>query len=317
MPWVDVSKLMAPATGSSTFDVVATNEVAPNGDGAFRTFCAPSHMSFDDPIVFPGQVGRSHLHVFFGNTGTNANSTPGSIRTTGNSTCRGGIANRSAYWVPAMIDTQTGAPVMTDGAGVYYKSGNYAPEKITPIPEGLRMIAGDPSASEPRGQWADFTYRWKCTGGPNNENDKYGSEIPNCDVGATAIMEIMFPQCWDGKNLDSPDHKSHMSYQTYQEVQRSRAEGGNYNNIVCPATHPVIIPAITFNVGYVIKVKDEPLHWRLASDAYSTSKSGGYSAHGDWFNGWMPDVSNSFAQNCVRAKKDCHSHLLGDGRAIF
>ena len=22
----------------------------------------------------------------------------------------------------------------------------------------------------------------------------------------------MFPQCWDGVNLDAPDHKSHMAY---------------------------------------------------------------------------------------------------------
>ena len=61
-------------------------------------------MSFDDPIVFPGQPGRSHLHTFFGNTGANADSTAESIRGTGNSTCRGGIANRSSYWVPTLID---------------------------------------------------------------------------------------------------------------------------------------------------------------------------------------------------------------------
>ena len=25
-------------------------------------------------------------------------------------------------------------------------------------------------------------------------------------------MELMFPSCWNGKDLDSPDHKSHMAY---------------------------------------------------------------------------------------------------------
>ena len=65
-------------------------------------------MAFDDPIVYPGQVGKSHLHVFFGNTGANANSTAASIAGSGNSTCDGGTVNRSAYWVPALIDTRSG-----------------------------------------------------------------------------------------------------------------------------------------------------------------------------------------------------------------
>jgi hypothetical protein len=41
-----------------------------------RTACQFSHMAFDDPIVYPGQPGKSHLHVFFGNTGTNATRPP-------------------------------------------------------------------------------------------------------------------------------------------------------------------------------------------------------------------------------------------------
>ncbi len=34
-----------------------------------------SHFAYDDPIVYPNQRGKSHLHMFFGNTGTNAAST--------------------------------------------------------------------------------------------------------------------------------------------------------------------------------------------------------------------------------------------------
>jgi predicted xylan-binding protein with Ca-dependent carbohydrate-binding module/uncharacterized protein DUF1996 len=83
--------------------IQATTEQAfPSSDGTgdFRTRCTPSHFAFDDPIVYPGQSGQSHMHVFFGNTGSNANSTSESLRTTGNSTCRGGTINRSSYWVP-------------------------------------------------------------------------------------------------------------------------------------------------------------------------------------------------------------------------
>ena len=311
MPTVDATKLMVRATGSSTLDVSPTSEAAPDGDGAFRTSCTPSHMSFDDPIVYPGQTGRSHLHTFFGNTSTNASSTPDSIRNTGNSTCRGGIANRSAYWVPTMIDTKDATPIAPTSVGVYYKNGIFDGSTVNPFPVGLRMIAGDPGATAPRGQWSDFTYRYKCLGGPNNQNDKYGNEIPNCDVGAEIWQEIFFPQCWDGKNLDSPDHKSHMSY--FVTIQ---TPAGAWVP-ACPTTHPVILPQIAFNVIYLVKEKDAPLRYRLASDNYDRSIPGGYSAHGDWFNGWKTDVSDAFASKCIRAKKDCHSHLLGDGRKIF
>src|SRR5205085_7645155 len=116
---VDFIRSMIPAraVGASQEQITVTGQFGvPSDIGAFRISCDFSHMANDDPIVFPNQPGRSHLHTFFGNTGTNAFSTADSIATTGNSTCRGGTANRSAYWVPSMIDTKTGAPVRPAGA---------------------------------------------------------------------------------------------------------------------------------------------------------------------------------------------------------
>jgi hypothetical protein len=294
--------------GASTFNVAPTTEATPSGDGAFRTHCTVAKMGFDDPIVFPGQAGKSHLHTFFGNTGVTAGSTSESLRSSGGSTCRGGIANRSSYWVPTMIDTRDGTPLVPDGMGVYYKASYEVPAAQTqPIPAGLRMIAGDPSATAPHP--AVFSMRYKCVGGPNNSNDSYGPSIPNCDVGAQVWSEIFFPQCWDGVNLDSPDHKSHMSY----VVQDQSPPFAKH----CPSTHPIAIPAITFNVMYTVKQLNAPLKWRLSSDNYDLSLPGGYSSHADWFNGWDNNVSTAWAKNCVQNLKDCHSHLLGDGRMIF
>jgi hypothetical protein len=42
--------------------------------------CRFSHQDADDPTVFPGQAGKSHLHTFFGNTTTGAASTYESLR---------------------------------------------------------------------------------------------------------------------------------------------------------------------------------------------------------------------------------------------
>lgn len=306
--YVDPASFVPDAVGSSTPDVRATDEVAPDSEGDFRTSCTVARMNWNDPIVYPGKADQAHAHVFFGNVKTDANSTTTSLLAAGNSTCRGGIANRSAYWVPMMIDTATSKAVIPQDIGVYYKSGAYPGDQLTQgIPAGLRMIAGNPALARGRTQDEPFATRFKCIGGPNNENDKYGDEIPDCDVGAEVWQEVFFPQCWDGKNLDSPDHKSHMAYTRY-----TASPSGYF----CPPTHPVIIPSITFNVVYTVPAGGTS-KWRLASDTYDAKLPGGYSSHGDWFNGWNPAISDAWFKNCLVAKKDCHSHLLGDGRMIF
>jgi hypothetical protein len=313
---VSDSALLVGSIGSALFQVAPTTERPVDTDlGAFRTSCTFSKMARIDPIVFPGTVGQSHLHTFFGNTAVNENSTSDTLLAFGNSTCRGGIANRSAYWVPTMIDTATGHPVAPDEINVYYKSGVFTGDKLSRgIPPGLRMVAGNPAATVPRTDADVFAYRFKCIGGPNDENDKYGSAIPNCDLGASVWQEVFFPQCWDGVNLDSPDHKSHMSYPVAVPDPSSTR---GWQMLVCPSSHPVILPSISFNVVYTAKTKDAALKWRLASDNYDPAKPGGYSSHGDWFNGWRHDVSEAWFRNCLVAKKDCHSHLLGDGRMIY
>jgi hypothetical protein len=304
---IDASSLPEAAVGIAYDRVQPTAEVAPPADvGAFRIPCSFSHMSFDDPIVYPGVPGAAHLHTFFGNTATSATSTADSIRTSGSSTCLGGTINRSAYWVPTMIDTASGKPIVPDVAGIYYKQGYTLnpPTIIQPLPAGLRMIAGDPTNSSPGSQVALF----KCIGGPNNSNDHYGSSIPNCDAGAQVYQVIVFPQCWDGKNLDSPDHKSHMSYVVV-------APGGS--GYACPSSHPVALPEITFNVIYTVQTPNAALAWRLSSDTYDRSLPAGYSSHADWFNGWEKPISDAWATGCVQARRDCHAHLIGDGRMMY
>lgn len=292
-PYIDMSAIPKGDPGSSTVDIGKTSEApgASDGVGAFRTECDFSHMTKDDPIVFPGKPGAAHLHSFFGNTASNASSTQSSIRNTGNSTCRGGIANRSSYWVPSLVDAQ-GKPVPPITIDVYYKSGynGIAPQAIQPFPSGLRVVAGSAKSSTAQ----EHAY-WDCHG---NYIGHPGS-IPQCSSKADALnMVVEFPQCWDGKNLDSADHVSHMAYPS---------------NGKCPSTHPVPIPAVSYNVLYPVR---DVKGWHLSSDMYDQSKPGGFSAHGDWFEGWDPAVSKAFVKNCVNKAVDCHSHLLGDGREI-
>jgi hypothetical protein len=303
-PAIDISKIPLSNPGFTTDRVMATTEVAPlggDGTGSFRDVCEYSHMKFDDPLVYPNQPGASHLHTFFGNTIVNAYSTPDSIASTGPSSCNGGTMNRSAYWVPTLIDTSNGTPLALTAATFYYKSGynGISPSEINPLPAGLRMFAGNPKGNSP--ETAGGT--WSCENVPAGvQAPPVSTSIPNCPVGSDIRMNLSFPQCWDGVNLDSPDHRSHMSYTV----------GGR-----CPTTHPVAIPELSYHIIYPVKVANAPLLWRLSSDNYATNLPGGFSNHGDWINGWKSEFMNAFVKGCDQAARDCHSHLLGDGRQFF
>jgi Domain of unknown function (DUF1996) len=51
--------------------------------------------------------------------------------------------------------------------------------------------------------------------------------------------ELHFPDCWDGRHLDSEDHKSHVTFR-----------GGDGT---CPPTHPVPVPEIDVEFGFETK----------------------------------------------------------------
>ena len=302
VPAVDRAKIPKGSVGYSSELLAPTTQQPMYTDiGAFRTVCEFSHMAFDDPIVYPGQPGRSHLHAFFGNTGVDANSTAASIAGSGNSTCRGGTVNRTAYWAPAIIDTKDGTPVKPESLITYYKTGyrGIAPAAVQPMPAGLRMIAGDSTASAPTGGGVAI---FNCFDPSTGQGPKTVELPTTCPVGNTIWATVVFPQCWDGVHLDSPDHKSHMAYPI---------NGG------CPATHPVPFPEVTLNFAYTVTDAAAVARWRLASDSYDSRIPAGYSLHADWFNGWKPEIIEAFIRNCDQASRDCFAHLLGNGQMML
>jgi len=274
-------------------------------------FCDYSHLAYDDPIVFPDRYGASHLHLFFGNTTTDAMSNLDAMRQVGNSTCDGGTADRSAYWVPVLYDPSRDEIIEPWIFAGYYQSGfsGLDPQSIQPIPEGLRMIVGKATATPSTyGDHNSFFQggRWGCFrggGGPTNT----GGDIPNCGSDRVTLV-LNFPQCWDGVNLDSPDHISHMANPVFRSFGGALASE-------CPASHPVALPSIMLQIVYQTNGTDSD-DWRLVSDMYSTGEEGGASLHADFVNGWDPSVMDLWLQNCVRAVKDCERSELGDGTAL-
>ena len=302
MPAVNISTDITPAVGFSTIRVKPTTDLPiPGTGGAFRIICKPSHMNNDDPVVYPNQQGAAHHHTFFGNTSVNFKSDLMSFATTGNSTCSGGTMNRSAYWMPSMIDTASKTAIKPDVAIFYYKNGRTPTGLINAPPKGLRMIAGNSKATSSTTSKANFTclsrvpfYGWK-------------TSIPACNVGETMQMHVAFPQCWDGKNLDSPDHQSHMAHTVRTLTTANK----------CPTSHPIALPQVTVNFNYKVTATNNPASWRLASDNYEASLPGGFSAHADWVNGWDEKFITGIVKNCLNKGVDCHAHLLGDGRMFY
>ena len=265
--------------------------------GNFRFICNASHFSYDDPIVHPGNPGASHLHMFFGNTATDAFSTYASLRATGDGSCDGGPLNRSGYWAPAVLDAG-GTALGPYAISVYYKGNGpsaAAIATIRPMPAGLKMIAGyDPTDAE-----AGLAYHWMCENGQNQ-----GATIPNCPVGVRVGAVVEFPSCWDGVNLDSPDHRSHMAYLDTSGGGRAR----------CPGDHPVMLAQYTAGVWF--DQRGGSASWRLSSDPVFGAAHGS-TFHADWFGAWDPDVQAAWTRSCINAMRNCIGGELGDGRSLI
>ena len=243
------------------------------GDVNFVSSCRFSHRAGDDPIVLPGFPGLSHDHSFVGNTSTNAGSTLATLQAAGSTTCQR-PGDTAAYWMPTLL--VDGKPASPMGATIYYRRRTMA--RVKAFPAGLKMIAGSSKATAPQDPRITF---WNCgveAGVPRS------SSVPTCpDMGrrgSALRLHVNFPSCWDGKNLDSLDHQSHMAY----------ADRG-----ACPSTHPVAVPAISLIYRYPV----------LGGPNVSLSSGGQYSAHADFFNAWNQQALNRLVQSCLNALRHC------------
>jgi hypothetical protein len=272
------------------------------GEGAVRILTNLAKMAFDDPIVYPNQPGASHLHQFFGDSRISAFSTGDSLRANCSSTNSGGTLNCTTYWTPAMVSANgeivppVDWPDKNGGATIYYKDGyEMDASVITPAPNGLKMIAGDKTWSNTK-QNQEHVW-WTCADGPG---PAFSPTIHDC-VGRVELI-VIFPQCWDGVNLDSPDHKSHMSYPIYANVA---------NGSKCPAKYPVAIPEITELFYWRVPTGVKSSTWHISSDM-DLSKPGGLSAHADWLMGWDPATMKKLVTQCLNPSKDSGTNGLCD-----
>lgn len=309
--------------------------VAPNSwRGILRINCDFAHSSYDDPVVFPNQDEAAHLHRFYGNTLVDETSEITSLFTSGESSCQGNVLNRSAYWYPALLAPDYNAATgerLTDAHGdpawkavsavvgdddvaheiFYYSAGVDDLDSIQSIPLGLKMIAGS-HMGQPGMEQDSSIVRWHCQSWESSDatNPRWSAGIPECLAPDRLRMDIFFPSCWNGTDLDSDDHKSHLAYPVTTN-----------GNTECPAAHPVPIIRVSFHYAFGVKpdVYDPATlssrGWRLASDMYdgTLAEPGGMSLHADWFNAWHPEALQAVLDTCIKQGLDCHDGNLANG----
>ena len=236
----------------------------------FIAECAFSHSNRDDPIVFPGQPGVAHLHAFFGAVQADAVSTAASLLAS-DTLCDQQL-DHSSYWAPALIDH--GEVIQPDKVTAYYRPGpGVEPTTVMPYPLGLKMIAG---AVHDGPRPSTNVASWTCGVSPRNDPTP-----PDCPPDKGLRMIVTFPDCWDGTNLDSPDHRSHVIY----------SAGGN-----CPSTHSVAVPQLTTTLAYPITGTGHEL---------SLSSGGIDTLHVDFFNAWDVNKLRTEVESCLHREVVC------------
>lgn len=239
--------------------------------------CKPTHHLADDPIVYPGLAGASHFHTFAGNTTTNAKSTRASLLL-GRSSCED-VKDKSAYWIPTLY--QNGTIVNPQIVTTYYKSGVKDYRTVQPFPAGFRLIVGDMRTTSA----AAFQGTWTCGGGTFNDFPK------SCPSGSSLIVRLKAPSCWNGRDLDSADHKSHMAYPVKS---------------VCPAAFPVPLPMLEIKVPYKLPGG--------RTDGLRYSSGGSYTFHYDFMEGWEGNRQAELVKHCINGGRQCNGYGIDKGK---
>ncbi|MET7774192.1 DUF1996 domain-containing protein [Streptomyces sp. NPDC005388] len=200
-----------------------------NGDnastGTFTSSCgvnANKKFNTDNVIVAPGVTnGAHHLHDYVGNQSNDAFATNDDLANA-ETTCQN-QGDKSTYYWP-VLRVQDGTQEFDadkNGGGLEGNVGKVLQakqaqiefignpqSKVVEMPTFLRIITGDAKAFT-NGP-ANANAHWSCTGFEDKVQltDKY----PICPQGSSVVRSFAFQSCWDGQNIDSANHRTHVAF---------------------------------------------------------------------------------------------------------
>jgi hypothetical protein len=262
--------------------------------GTFTSRCGRNlegHRNSDNFITAPGRAnGAHHVHDYVGNTSADGTSTDSSLAAAATTCARG---DKSVYFWPVLRDIRhAGADADQPGGG---QDGNLGqiltPATVTldflgnphapvrPMPRFLRIVTGDAKAVT-KGPGAARAW-WTCSGTPGRAS---ATQYPLCPAGQLVQRTGEFPSCWNGTDLDSETHRTHVLF--------PEPTGA------CPAG-TVPIPRLRITLSYLV-----PAGRSYAIDTFPDQGRKAVTDHFDFAN-LMPESLMRQAVACINAARTC------------
>jgi hypothetical protein len=236
-----------------------------------RFECSQLVIDRIDPLVNPGSAPSPHLHQIVGGNSFKPSMDHATHDLPTASTCTSCTFSEdfSNYWTAVLYfrarnGTYRRVPQIPSegltgigGITVYYIPSSNNQTSVTAFKPGFRMLVGDATADSEASASKARKVCHRCMpakGDNSNLNcaapDAQSLPKTSCVGGIRSI--VTFPTCWDGVNLDSPDHKSHITYATGSKANDVGPTGS------CPESHPVIIPQVMYEVMWDVSSTSFP-----------------------------------------------------------
>ncbi|MFI7539792.1 DUF1996 domain-containing protein [Actinoplanes sp. NPDC049599] len=274
-----------PSLGADYADInqVAATRPIEAGPGSYTWDCGRNengHRNTGNVVVTPGRAGPvHHLHDYLGNLSVGVGSTVRSLAK-GDTTCANG--DKSTYYWPVLRtvgpeDGPHGGAVQLAASVSFTYLGN-ARGPVVAMPRLLRGAVGDAYAVTNGGARAAAV--WSCSGSPERRSLRYVV----CPRGEQVLRVFDFPSCWDGRRLDSDNHRQQLVFP---------APGGG-----CPIS-TFAVPRLRIVAAYDIAPGT-----RYRIDSFDAQRHSPLTDHAIFVN-LMPDALMSEVVRCLNAGRDC------------